>query len=333
MKKKLAVYPYAEEFHHFEKYSDLISEYEPYSLVMPKGRSVAEEEKNWAGFSKNYNVSSESDNPESCTCDYVLFTDSNNGNSDKIQQALSVEKQVLRFAKHTIDDAIRDAITPEKIMKRINAPVMMIFGQGEHTQKFDIQLDLRARFLKDGYNVLSFGTKDYAEIFGMETFPDCCAFPLWKKILFLNDYAFERVREFKPDVIIIGTPGGIMPANDRNVQFFGEDALALSTAIVPDISIMSIYENLAVDGLVTKMKMYMRYRMGVEFDILHVSNMRMIQEDIKKPTYFRVDKEQVVNRIKNLTAEQLTYNCADDQQNMSIYSSVIEILLRNVPVV
>jgi len=329
---KLLIYPYTEEHEYFLKHSSMIVDFELTSIVTDKGYSANSKIIRWANLPKHFVIST-SLYDDACKCDGILYLSKAEDN-ECINTLPNIDKKkFLKFERKKIDNNTLNDITKDKKMRLMNIPIITVYGQGENTQKFDIQLDLRARLIEDGYRVLSFGTKDYSGIFGMEVLPDYSNLPLWKKVLFINEYVYSFARKDNPDVIILGVPGGIMPANKVDFQYFGEDSLALTMAIEPDITILSVYENLASYETISETEKFFKYRLGAKLDIVHVSNTRYMPQENKNPIYLRVKESHVFNRINKLSRTHKSFICSDCEKSKAVYSRIIEKLSSNVPVV
>lgn len=333
MKSSLLIYPYTQKYDHFVRYSDLLPDYRLASLVLPSGTKL-EDHVFDIDLIRKLGVRVSSDfNTEIHSCDSVLFTSHPNDYEKRVEQATTAGKQVLSFKKKHIGDVIDQMIGENDTLNRIEAPVIMVYGQGERTEKFDIQLHLRSQFIKDGYRVLSYGTKEYSSIFEMNVLPDVSELPIWKKAICINRIVHKQSTKMKPDVIVVGVPGGIMPVNNIHTQFFGEYAFAYSVAIKPDISIISFYENLASEVIADKTALYMKHCFGSGPDFIHVAHTRIKPSGVNERTsYLHVDDEMVNKSMARLHNSLISYSCHDRSHCDLVYTKIIEKLSDNVPV-
>ena len=188
-------------------------------------------------------------------------------------------------------------------IKEISTPVIFVAGISERTEKYYIQLALRHKFKSKGYSVAQIGTKNYCDIFGFHPFP---AFMFsselseLSKIILFNHYVKKIELTEKPDVIIIGIPGGIMPLDTEFNNRFGITAYEISQAVSPDAVIMSVlYENLPQEYF-EEINLTAKYRFGFEIDCFNISNTKFDwaeSQSERKPCYLSVDKS-FVNRKK-----------------------------------
>lgn len=151
-----------------------------------------------------------------------------------------VEKLPLHILDYQKDNII---LNNEKRLLELPAPCIFVFGAGDLTNKFDIQLGLRKVFQRRGYNVTQLGTKSYSSLFGFDPLPQFIFEPgdSQKKVMDFNHYVYEKAKSEHADVIIIGVPGGIMPNNPYEFTGFGEMAFLMGSALKADAAILSLY--------------------------------------------------------------------------------------------
>ncbi|NBI18798.1 TIGR04066 family peptide maturation system protein [Neglecta sp. X4] len=145
--------------------------------------------------------------------------------------------KILEYNKSNI------VLNEEKRLLELPVPCIFVFGSGDLTNKFDIQLGLRRAFQKAGYVVTQLGTKKYSPLFGFDPLPKFILEPggSQKKVLDFNHYVYEKAKSENADVVIIGIPGGIMPNNPYQFTEFGEPAFLIGNALKSDVSILSLY--------------------------------------------------------------------------------------------
>lgn len=143
----------------------------------------------------------------------------------------------------------------------INVPTVLILGAGEQTDKFDIQLNLRDYFISKGYSVLQYGSKDYSAFLGFLPLPDFMfdAIGFEKKVLSLNSYLYTQISDQKPDVLILGVPGGIQRASIKEPRYFGELAYVISNSVNPDVCIMSLYNSNHSETFLSELKVKLKH--------------------------------------------------------------------------
>lgn len=104
---------------------------------------------------------------------------------------------------------------------RISKPVLGIFGTSSKQGKFTVQLELRRRFLKAGYEVGQIGTEPTALLYGMD-----CVFPSgyhttvkldrYDVVRYLN-HEVNRLCE-KNEIILVGSQSGTVSYDTGNLK-------------------------------------------------------------------------------------------------------------------
>ncbi|MCL2222557.1 MAG: TIGR04066 family peptide maturation system protein [Oscillospiraceae bacterium] len=218
----------------------------------------------------------------------------------------------------------------------IPVPVILVTGQGQQCNKFDIQLNLRKKFQKDGYIVSQFGTKEYSPLFGFEALPKFLNVPFWKKVLLYNKIFSDCVYKENPDVLIVGAPGGTMQIDDYNHEMFGESAIALSVSLKPDILIHSLYCALTNDDEIEEMQNHSKYALGANIDFFNISNTNLIFESDKRTISYLVGDSKLVLPELYSKSENLTksiYNTFDNDSADSLFKRLLTKLQSNIEVV
>ncbi|MBU3179107.1 TIGR04066 family peptide maturation system protein [Clostridium estertheticum] len=173
-------------------------------------------------------------------------------------------------------DKFNKVITPlaEEIYQ-IDTPVIFVVGLAERTNKFEIQLNLRKYLKEMGYKVSQVGTRNYCELMGFYSFPQFMyskSFTESEKVTLFNHYIKNISIMEKPDVIIIGIPGGTLPVNNKFTNKFGILAYEISRAVIPDVAVLSIpYGNIPLDFFESTSKSN-KYKFGYSIDCYNIGN-------------------------------------------------------------
>lgn len=187
-----------------------------------------------------------------------------------------------------------------KGLNEIDVPVITILGTGHQTNKFELQLAVRRYFTKQGYKVCQWGTKDYSPLFG---FPALPAFikeplPLTERILGLNHLIHRTVEKEKPDLVILGAPGGIMKYNRQIVNDFAEQAYIIANAARADISVLSAHHITFDDEYFTNMQNYCHYKLDCDVRYFNIANCSVSPDNIKrKLSYLTLDTAFVMKQL------------------------------------
>lgn len=216
------------------------------------------------------------------------------------------------------------------VLQDLSTPVVMICGMARDTQKFDVQLALRKEFLSQGYRVTQIGTKDYSAWFGMHPFPSFMFQPQHdiQKIFMFNEYIKKLEIEEKPDLILLGIPGGTLPFDSLHPNDFGILCYLASQAVAVDYTVFSAafleYER----GYYPYIAKVLRYRYGVEKVVLHLSNVyHDIEDDERtmKERLLRIGGSHVHDVLKKFPAKKVC-TVADVSSMRAITNQIIEYL-------
>lgn len=335
MKEKIIVYPYDEQFSPVLRHKQLLEDYEIAGLVSPMGWGFTGKDAGQAdkGSVMGINVSSDFEGRLD-QCDAVLFCES--------RISLDFEKYILKnvikaverrkniiFTMPLTNDAFNTIqnrcdehgvsfkyynYKSEKVeyqekgadchtIHDIDTPVIFVLGNGDRTNKFEIQLALRENIQKMGYKISQVGTREYCELFGFHSFPLFMYSTISEvnKVVLFNRFIKKIEKEETPDVIIIGIPGGIMLFNNNLPNGFGILAYEVCQAVTPDASVFSChYEDYEKDFF-TRMTDTAKKRLGCKVDCFSISNSLVDWQHSnyeKKMIYTSLDTGFVDEKIK-----------------------------------
>lgn len=213
-----------------------------------------------------------------------------------------IKKINQKYSNHVdfLDDTVYEDCKYENNVM-VNVPVITVFGVGEMTQKSDIQIYLRNHF-GDDFKVCQVGTNRDCKMLGMYSFPAFMSEKRYsekEKICKFNHWIKELEDENKPDVIILGIPGGIMPLNDKHTFDYGVLAYEIFSAIKPDYSIMTLYAGKYTDRFYEDMKELCKYRYDFELDSFFVSKYSPMSNSMKDDILNFVEISGAVNEKNN----------------------------------
>lgn len=241
---------------------------------------------------------------------------------DEVKEQIKEINQKYRNHVDFLDDPIYEDFKYENNVM-VNVPVITVFGVGEMTQKLDIQIYLKNYFDED-FKVCQVGTSRDCKMLGMYSFP---AFMLEKgysekeKICKFNHWIKELEDENKPDVIIIGIPGGIMPLNDKHTFDYGILAYEIFSAIKPDYSIMALYAGKYTNRFYEEMKMLCKYKYDIELDSFFVSKYSPMSNSMKDDILNFVEISGDANKTNNY----LVYD-SKSLENSGLYDDICRTL-------
>ena len=133
----------------------------------------------------------------------------------KIDTICEKNKVEVQFFSKDIENVVFDG---EEILYDISTPIITVAGMGEKTNKMELQMDLVISLQKDKYKVVWVSSRNEALLYNGQKFPtfmDDEGVSEKKKILMYNHYLKWIEQSEKPDVILIGIPGGIMPDSKK----------------------------------------------------------------------------------------------------------------------
>lgn len=127
---------------------------------------------------------------------------------------------------------------------RIGKPIIGVFGTSSKQGKFTIQLELRKRFVEEGYRVGQLGTEPHSELFGFdEVFPMGYNYNIelsdQECIPAIND-KMHRIELKNPDVIIVGGQSSTIPYFYGNTIYMSPFQQQLLYATVPDCFVLVV---------------------------------------------------------------------------------------------
>lgn len=330
-KEKVVIYPYDMEFAPILRNKTLQDRYEIVGVVAPGGWGAKNMDAGRTDGGDDIGIIVTNDFSASLTgCDTVIFSNTiHNIDIDKF--IITRMKEAAEYGKNVIntiniDEAMFDEIAQkckdnnksfvnysmknneyylgnEQILE-IRTPVIFVLGISERTNKFHIQLALRKKMLSMGYNISQVGSRPYCNLFGFHSFP---SFMFSKnlneasKIVAFNRFIKQIEKIEKPDVIIIGIPGGIFKINNSFTNGFGIIAYEVSQAVIPDAVVFStFYENYDKEFF-EKLNNNAKYKLGYAVDCYNLSNTQfdwMAANEYDSVSYLKIDNKKVDEKIK-----------------------------------
>lgn len=355
---KILIYPYDVETSPILRHAKLISDYSIVALVSPNGWGFNGRDASLADGGVKINIEVNSDFEGSLPlCDTVLFSEStlpldfhkyilpkislsakqgkdiiyfrkDYGENEKVIKDICGENKVTLKSYCNYDDqfAQEHRVYDARIQK-INTPVIFVAGVYERTQKFEIQLSLRECFIKMGYKISQIGSRDNCELLGFYSFPKfmySCSLSEREKICLFNHYIKNIELKEKPDIIIIGCPGGIMKVNDSFTGDFGIMACEISQAVTPDVGVLSTFYEDFMPIYFSKISTLVKYKLGFDINCYNLSNIKFDWEaanENKKESYLIVDsgfvdsKKTLFNQLQTQVFNILNSNDRDNMAN------------------
>lgn len=290
-------------------------------------------------------------------CDSVLFLE--NGNKDMsnsvykeyIQKAIENNKEVyfsqkckeLLKLENSINYGMSDMEYPlslnKNYVKYIDVPTIGVMGLGDYCNKFCCEVEISSYFRQKGHRVIHIGSKDYSGMFGERRYPEF----IWKsdesvthRILKWNQYLFNLCENEKPDLIVLGMPGGIMPLNNKILNEFGEIPYIISNGIRIDEGILCSYFYEKVDKkYLLEYQNYCKYKLNCDVKWIGVSNSscRFAPDSEESLLEYLHFGPEIADQMIIDTDDQLnihTFNILNDTSKNNMLCQVYEELTESV---
>jgi hypothetical protein len=151
--------------------------------------------------------------------------------------------------------AIAPDAMPETMGKMylLKTPVLGVFGTSSQQGKFTLQLELRKRFLRDGYAIGQLGTEPESLLFGMDwVYPfgyrGTISVNPYANIQYLN-YCMAEMDRKDYDMVIVGTQSGVIPMLYSQIDNFPLDCMNFLLGTRPDAVILCINPHDQLDDI------------------------------------------------------------------------------------
>lgn len=338
----LLIYPFCEEFIEFARYREALERYDHLILVAPRSFGLDGEDASICDGGDQLNIKISSDfnagmeSVDAVFFGYVETNISTRNYLEKIRAALDQKKkvyiterlkehlgnfdnsektEVLEYTKEMLQEELTEKLLP------IPVPVIMVFGIGDHCNKFSIQLKLRDHFQRQGYRVMGCGSKSFSKLFGIEALPQFLFDDMnnGMKIRQFNAYIYHRVKREKPDVVVIGIPAGIMQVNPFKFHEFGEIAFIISNAVKADLCVFSMYKQDFTERFIEKLMNLCKYRYNFPVSYVNIANTNFnISPENKQECFTTVPSQHIVeNVLKELHYEDVFFFNALNEVSMN----------------
>lgn len=184
------------------------------------------------------------------------------------------QKTVFDEDRFRSDDAEAD---------EIDTPIITVMGLSENCQKMETQLYLRRMFEKNGYKILQIGTRNYCEFLGFHSFPQFMGnlkLSETEKVIRFKSYIKYLEKTERPNIIIIGIPGGICNISKNLPSDFGITAYEVLSAVSSDYNILMLWNEMYNDRLIGELKRIAAYRYNTNLDMICISNISLNKDGL-----------------------------------------------------
>lgn len=331
------IYPYSKAYEPYIQYQELLVNMEISSLVSPKGsglvgRRVSYKRKVWE-ITANYTEALNQ-------CDIVWFVNdekfrlSEETIKQKVIEAVKAGKRIIFTRTETVSGnnvaniiPIQQKLPLEKshMMEdklqadycyHIDTPVLTVYGTEAGTDKLGVQLSLREEFIHRGYKVASISTRVDSELYDMYAMPSFmieCGSSEAEKIRRYNHYVKQIELIERPDIIIIGVPGGTLPYDRIDHNEYGILAYEISFAVPSDGAVVCMPYNPGFVGdfsdFANDMELVFRYKTICCHVAAVIPDMKTMGENQKRHLV-SLEREFVNTKIKQYDKENV-FNILD----------------------
>lgn len=358
--ERVILYPFDIQSSPILRHKQLLKDYDIVGVVSPEGWGLSGEDAGKADYGSKLYIDVESDFSKSLrSCDSVFFVDSFYGLDfekeiyPKMLECIEAKKNILAlmdiqqefqdkleqlcrnnnvyYKNLLLEERIIYTVGKEDNIIKIDIPVIFVVGLAERLNKFELQLALREKLIKLGYSVSQIGSRKFCELMGFHSFPEfmhSTYISEVEKIVLFNLFVKQIELREKPDVIIIGIPGGTMMFNNEYTNKFGIFAYEISQAITPDLVVFStLYEDFTPDYF-KKISHSSKYRFGFEIDCFNLANTIFDMQklgSLEKDLYLKLSSsfiDEKVNFYRNQGIQ--VYNALNDNDLKMLVNYIVE---------
>lgn len=181
------------------------------------------------------------------------------------------------YFKNLLDAGNSMGSTPvrSEALLSIETPVVFVLGTTQRTNKLETQFSLLEQWSSMGYKVSLIGSRGYGDFLDMHAFPDFMlegSLTETEKIIMFNRYLREIEISEKPDVMIIGIPGGVAMLNQQITNHFGICAYEVAQAVRPDAVVLNTFYEQYTAEYFERISLLVKYRLGFDIDCYIIAN-------------------------------------------------------------
>ncbi|WP_159081902.1 TIGR04066 family peptide maturation system protein [Paenibacillus sp. CAA11] len=298
--ERLMIFPVDGEYLPFLKYSDLLERKSSVACYAPKGwfyvnKTISVYDKrtltvkdisectDFSEFDTVWIVNSNGEIDFSSTILPIIEQAAKEKKTIRITRALTAEEyyecsQLCKTYGTLIESQEREPASPDytPTILRIQTPIVFVFGMFEHTEKLDTILYLHQGIGQAGYKVKTILTRknetDLDELISFPNFMQAKQYSVTDKIFLFNHFIRRLELEEKPDIMIIGLPGEMMPLDERHNGNFGVFPYIISNAVHCDYAVMKLFHNFYDQSFADQLQEIAKYKFEIDINAFAVSN-------------------------------------------------------------
>lgn len=351
---KLMIFPATKENSAFARYEEMLIEYQSVVLVTLNGYGVdGADFMTIDGGDISGKAISTDFLGELAKSDAIYFT------VGAAQLPVEIFKQVMKEASAMKKRIYVDATLPKSELSDVNVlysdtfsfektyqydapeiceipiPVIFVYGTGPYTNKFEVQLALRKSFMDSGYSVSQVSTRREAQLFGFSSLPDNLINSkrtVKETVVALNRYFYSKYLNERPEVMIVGVPGGITQVNPMRFEEIGDMAFLMSQAVTPDISILCSYGHSLSEDHIQWLNNICKYRLNSPVSHFVLSNTdATLSFETHESEYMTVPMDFLrSDRILEPGSSINLFYALDKESMKQLGSAVVDELIQNL---
>lgn len=301
---KLLIYPYQEELSSICRYCSLLEKYSEVQPVSPRGFGLEGQDASKVDGGEQVGIQVTSDFLAALgECDGVFLDLAVESSLSATHYQHAIESSISQNKNVTITETLWSFLLENGVSEKqlanvgivgythvemapitkrklydLPIPCITVLGVGNKCNKFALQLGIAGYFRKKGYNVALFGSKEFSSLFGFDSLPAFLFAPgsQKEKILRLNHFVYEKVKEKDADIVVIGCPGSIMQETPLEFEEYGELAFVIGNAFTADASVLSLYAGTYDEQAIEYLQQLCRFRNNAEVFRLNLACKNML---------------------------------------------------------
>lgn len=351
--EKILIYPYNKCYEAVAKCRNLPYGNEIASLVSPNGWGLIGEEV----ISDEVSLKIEQDfTSELNKCTLVWFVEDDKVTlprdllASKIEETVNNNKKIIFTRYKSREEFLKwqHYILPElnvtshymkdykdtferKACYDLATPVVTVLGVEENTDKFAVQVAIITELRKRGYSVSGVSSRADSDVIGIHSFP-----------LFMFEHSLteaEKIIKFnhviraievneKPDIIVVGIPGGALEFDNVNHNNYGVIAYEISKAVSSDFGVVCIPYLEQMNGNYQTLSDEISGRFKIPVDVFHIA---AVAEDVmelnetSKRSFITLDRD-FINRKINSYNNNTIVNVLNGSDCEKVVNKIIEVL-------
>lgn len=351
--EKILIYPYSKGYEPYVKSQEIMGSYSVTALVSPRGWGY-EGDVITDRQGREYVVSAEFlEKLDDCTC--VWFVTDGRLEipkgllSEKVSEAVKHGKKIIytRYSDKYYEE-MRRLIPAEQYIEmgvkhkelhtllpdrtyEIETPVIVAAGMGQNTDKLAVQLTLRRKLMEKGYKVSVISSRrdgNWDGVYEMPEFVFGHSVSESEKVIKLNHYVKQIEMSDRPDVLIVGVPGAILPLDSIDHNEFGILAYEMSFAVPCDVAVLCMTYEPQFEGDYKKLAEDMENRFGFFVAGIHiaavVTDTQLFFEE-RKLSYVSIDQKVVDRKVSEIHDDTI-WNVLNEQGAEKAVARLLDIL-------